>query len=186
MNISITGTADKRPIVYPLLYVLNILGSTLFLTNDTDYRRLMAGTEKGEIGNIYLNASARMNDGIINRYEKMSKDFEHCVIVSFEETGLFENKINVIRDGEETEKGVYIRVGYSVPKAEAAPRKKEFFIPQNDSLFRQLYQIELSSRFTPIKDTQALKALSSVFAPMFGKTEKEMRKLLLYKGGRIT
>lgn len=181
MNILITGKADKRPIVYPLLYSLNLLGSTLFLTNNTAYRRLL-NTTTDEIGNTCIEITSGGNEILEEFYKVLSPDYEHTVIDTFEETALSENgvNINVIRDGEESKKGLFIRVGYEPPK------EKEFFIPLNDSLYRQIYKIELNSRFAPIKDPQTLKTLTSVFAPIFGKSEKDMKKLLLYKGGRLT
>lgn len=186
MNILITGTADKRPIVYPLLYCLNFLGSTAFLTNDTIFRRLLPdGTEAGTIGNTHIDTSARFVSEILQIYEFMKQDFEHFVIVSFEDCSLFEEQIRAVRDGEANGEGMglpqqQIRIGYEAPKV------KENFILLNDALFRYLYQAEINERFTPFKNSQVLNVLSTVFAPIFNKNVKDMKKLLLYKGGRIT
>lgn len=76
MNILITGTADKRSIVYPLLYTLNFLGNTLLLTNDTAYRRLLPeGAVTGEIGNVYIDATTRVEPEIEGYYEILNNDF---------------------------------------------------------------------------------------------------------------
>lgn len=212
MKILLTGTADKRPIVYPLLYTLNFLGSTALITADTQYRRLLTNCDaSGEIHNVGINTiiSALGNEifDIGERFHRLSGFYEHFVIISFGDISIpyfiTDCKIRVIRDGEtviaddadntdstggadseksetETKADTYIRVGYS------AKKENENFIPLTETLYKQLYNMEINSRLEPLRESQNNKTLSKVFAPAFGKTEKEMRKLLTYKGGKRT
>lgn len=181
MHILITGTADKRPIVYPLLYTLNFLGRTILLTDDTSFRRLLPGCrESGDLGNIHIDTVSLSSASSEEFCKKIAEEFEHRVIVTFGTPTVAAHTLHVIRDEEEPTAPAYIRVGYAQPKA------RESFISLTESLLKQIDQIERTSRLAPPKDAKTLKVLAQTFAPIFDKSPKEMKKLLTYKGGKIT
>ncbi len=179
MNIGITGIADKRPVVYPLLYVANMLGSVLLVTHDTDYRRLIGGKIYGDIGNVTVQTLPSSHRGVegIDDYN----DYDYVISVSCDELPVAsaDYTISVLTDGEKHVKNS-VRIGYE------APASKEKAIILNDKLYKDLYKIELEKRLVPIKIPSLTNILSSIFAPIFGRSEKEMKKLLLYKGGKVT
>lgn len=170
-TISIIGTADKRSIVYPLLYAANVLGSVLLVTDDTDFRRLIGGAIHGEIANTTIYTDYTENKKTYAELTEQGYDFLIGVSSTKKPLIASENVIKVIRDNDAADEAT-IRIGFS-------PSKEKNCIIQTDNISRSLYEIEINERLKPIK--ALIKPLAPVFAPFFHCTVKEMERLMTYK-----
>ena len=195
MTYYILGLADKRPVVYPLLYVLSLSGSVLFISDDGAYRRLLTEyTNKGNIGNVLVYTNHTINGEVLKRDGVNPGDYDHVVYALMD--GVFEKDgLNIytqqdaspfrqahpLDDTEQIENFQTVRIGFEAPSEKGA-----FFIPISEPLLRELHKVENHCRLSPPKNAKAVAVLSALFAPAFGKTEKEMRKYLCYKGGILT
>ncbi len=176
-KISITGTADKRFVVYPLLYAANVLGSAAVLTDDSSFRRLINGKKCGEISNTYIDTAYQNQISLPANYSA----YDYIIGVSCDETPVIDSEITIetVRDGEELNTDNSVRIGY-------APAKKEKAIIINHTLCAALYKMETESRLFPLNSTQVNKTLSALFVSVFERNEKEIIRLLKYKGGKRT
>lgn len=184
MNFDIIGYGDKRPIVYPLLYVLNFLGSTILVTDDTDFVRLLPGNGFiGQVGNTQVFIVPDI--GAVN-----VSDYEHVVYVAFEKTRCEDcHTIYTVQDSSPlkpfykvpAEGDKIVQIGY-----EASKEKDRRFIMLEETLLREMYRVENLSRLMPVKNKKLLNVLASLFADSFGRDIKAMKKLLCYKGGKLT
>lgn len=175
--ISIVGIADKRTVVYPLLYCINVLGSGALFTDETEYRRLIDGKKNGEIGNISLETELHED---LDKYVQAYKYCDYIVEVNDSEEPLFEadSVIKVICDGGAAVAENTIRIGYE-PSA-----KKEKAIILSQDIMQSIYKIESSRKLLRIKSSGLQKTLLPLFAEIFNRTEKNTLKLFNYKEGR--
>lgn len=195
MTFFILGAADKRPIVYPLLYVLNLMGDTLLATDDGAYRRLMPDCwSMGHIGNVFVYTSAEINGEVMSRDGIAPGDYEHVVYPLLDDNGergeltiYTKQDVSHFRDTHPLDAAVQtpefqtVHIGFTAPKEKGA-----LFIPMTDSVLKECHEVENRCHLNPVKNPKTLNVLSKVLAPAFGRDEKAMRKLLGYKGGNLT
>lgn len=170
--ISIKGIADKRSVVYPLLYAANVIGSVALLTDDTDFRRLIGGKIHGEIANTTIITDYSKNEKTYAELTEQGYDF--IIGVSSTENQIIsaEDTITVIRDNGEVPDETSVRVGFT-------PTKEKNVIILTDKLLRELNEIEINEQLKPMKAT--IKILAPVFAPIFHLSVKETERLMTYK-----
>ena len=195
MTYFILGLADKRPIIYPLLYVLSMSGNTLFVSDDGAYRRLLPKHERlGHMGNVMVFTNADINGEVLKQENINTRDYDHIVYALLDDTeGKDGLTIYAKQDGspfrqahpldgaEQTQDFKTVHIGFKAPSEKGA-----FFIPITESLMKECHAVENLCRLSPPKNAKVINVLSSLLAPSFGKPEKVMRKLLTYKGGVLT
>jgi hypothetical protein len=191
LTFNIVGLADKRPIIYPLLYVLNLTGHTLLVTDDGAYRRLLADNGKtGYIGNIHIYMNGRISDEILNRSKIDPCSYENVVYAlldsNSDESGF---TIYTKQDGSpfreehpldttiQTMDFKTVHIGFKAPT-----EKGVLFISLNEALLRELHVVENLCMLSPPKNAKVINVLSELLAPMFSCDKKAMRKKLRYKG----
>ena len=186
MKISLRGGADKRPIVYPLLYILNQLGGALLVTEDGAYRRLLqsGGVRTGSVGNVRIYSHGHIDREELERYECNPEHFRYMVSDRLETVMKDSDRvITVQRDGDiepvDESSKYYIRVGFNAPKD-----KNLSFVKLDISIYKWLYHIESVHRLDLPRDKGFLKPLTGLFADMLDLSPKAIEKL--YKGGGLT
>jgi len=80
MQIGVFGYTDKRPVIYPLLKLLQSTGDVALFTNNRHYKRLLQpGETQGHLANIMVAVSDASPDEIFEVVGYTSDDFEHIV-----------------------------------------------------------------------------------------------------------
>ena len=195
MTFFILGLADKRPILYPLLYILSMSGNTLFASDDGAYRRLLSDHgKKGYIGNVHVYINTDINGETMERDKINPGFYDHTVYALLDDLGGKDGltiytkqdgspfrEIHPLDDAAQTQDFKTVHIGFKAPAEKGA-----FYIPLTESLMKECHNVENLCRLQPTKNPKVIAVLSSLLAPAFSKSEKEMRKLLAYKGGRLT
>jgi hypothetical protein len=189
------GLADKRPIIYPLLYVLSLSGNTLFVSDDGAYRRLLPNYGRmGHIGNVHVFTNTEINGEVLKQEGINTRDYDHVVyalldniegknglIVYAKQDGSPFKNTHPLDGKPQTNDYKIVHIGFKAPTEKGA-----FYIPITESLLKECHVVENLCRLSPPKNTKVIDIMASLLAPGFSKTEKEMRKLLTYKGGLLT
>lgn len=192
MKLYILGIADKRPILYPLLHILDLLGGALLVTDDGAYRRLL--TERGRmggIGNIFVYSGADVSNKELRRNEIDPAGFEHTVYALLDDTAVPESGFTIyarqdgspfadphpLDDRDESQTFKVVHVGFEAPK-----EKGTSYIPINDALLKELHTVENLCQLKATKNQKLISVLAPLFAQCLGRDEKSVRKLLGYKG----
>jgi hypothetical protein len=90
-------------------------------------------------------------------------------------------QIHPLDDAKQTQEFRTVHIGFKAPSEKGA-----YYIPLTEALMKECHTVENLCRLQPTKNPKVIAVLSPLLAPTFGKSEKEMRKLLCYKGGILT
>lgn len=189
MNFIISGYADKRPIVYPLLYSLNQIGRTVLITDDTSYRRLIPlGNDKGDIGNVTILTVSQEFYTDKDKMKAIKKDYENVVCSVMAGKPLLDGlKIYALCDNSLINPAPEILEGYNVISVGFTPPKNKntAYIPVTVGLMKELNKIERDCILFPVTDGKVLNVIAPVLAPFFGYNVNVMKKLMLRKRKKI-
>lgn len=80
MEIGVFGHTDKRPVIYPILKLLQATGDVALFSNNRHYKRLLEpGESQGHLSNIMIAVSDASPDEIFEVVGYTPDDFEHII-----------------------------------------------------------------------------------------------------------
>lgn len=80
MRIGVLGFTDKRPILYPLMKLLQATGDVIVITDDCHFKRLIEDySSLGHLGNIMICVTDATPDEVWEEIELEQNDFDHVI-----------------------------------------------------------------------------------------------------------
>ncbi|GKX28629.1 hypothetical protein SH1V18_11090 [Vallitalea longa] len=80
MTIGVLGFTDKRPILYPLVKLLEATGDVIVITDDRHFKRLIEDySSLGHLGNIMICVTDATPDEVWEEIELEADDFDHVI-----------------------------------------------------------------------------------------------------------
>jgi predicted Zn-dependent protease with MMP-like domain len=80
MNIGVYGYTDKRPIIYPMMKLLQATGDVALFSNNRHYKRLLEDfASYGHMANIMISVSDSTPDEIFEELGQAPDDFDHII-----------------------------------------------------------------------------------------------------------
>lgn len=80
MRIGVLGFTDKRPILYPLMKLLQYTGDVVVITDDRRFKRLLEDyTSPGHLGNIMICVTDATPDEVWEEIDHRENDFDHII-----------------------------------------------------------------------------------------------------------
>ncbi len=80
MRIGVLGFTDKRPILYPLMKLLQSTGDVVVITDDRRFKRLLEDyASPGHLGNIMICVTDATPDEVWEEIDHSEDDFDHVI-----------------------------------------------------------------------------------------------------------
>lgn len=80
MRIGVLGFTDKRPILYPLMKLLQSTGDVVVITDDRRFKRLLEDyASPGHLGNIMICVTDATPDEVWEEIDHSENDFDHVI-----------------------------------------------------------------------------------------------------------
>lgn len=182
IKIAITGKADKRILIYPLMRACSIAGRTSIVTDDAAYKRLYVGKDNyGEIEDIKINVLPVMTDDMIKETEEQAviNETEYLIFISDSYYPKDAGHILMLCEQNCTFLGNYIediideQNNITFGTLTLYPHKIKAFVPKDVHMHQitwkpehslYLFQVEETRQLLPLKDKFISAILVDAFA----------------------
>jgi len=190
MLIGIYGYTDKRPVIYPLLKLLQATGDVALFSNNRHYKRLLQpGETQGHLANIMIAVSDATPDEIFEEVGYTADDFEH-VIFDIQDT--IPDQLSLILHVKtyapsEDEQSILELLGSYKTIKLTYDRKREkeaIHVQPTVQLWRSVEQIETYRILLPSPSKELNKGLASLMAPHLNLSVKSAYTLLARRWGK--
>lgn len=190
MQIGIYGYTDKRPVIYPILKLLQATGDVALFTNNRHYKRLLQpGETQGHLANVMIAVSDASPDEIFEEVGYTEDDFEHIV---FDIQDTVPDDLSLILHVKsyapgEDEQSLLDMLGAFTTVKMTYDRKREkgaINVLPTSLLWKHAEEIESYRMLPPSPSKELNKGLAGLFAPHLNLSMRNTHKLLTRRWGR--
>ncbi len=184
MIIVCNGFVDKRPIVYPLIKLLNTFGDVAVISQNKQLQRLIEDrTTSGYYNNTFILVSESTADEVFSEIEYKEDDFDHIIYDMYDAfPGNYDVFIHCRSYGvSEAEQEIIEYISGAVQCNFVYDGRKEMGcinIPVTMPLLKSVEEFEAEKLMIPIQSSVITKTLSKLLAPKLNISEKNAVRIL--------
>ncbi|MDX8360761.1 hypothetical protein [Cytobacillus sp. IB215316] len=184
MIIGVCGYTDKRPIIYPLLKLLQSTGDVVLISNNRHYKRLLEDKSNlGHMSNILISISDSSPDEIFEEIGYDSDDFDHIIFDIQESLPDYVDLMLYVKSFEPDEEELSfldLIDKYETVKItfDRQPEKGAINVSPDIGIWETIEIIEHNLVLEPIPSNQLTNGLSKLMAPELKMPAKSVKKLL--------
>lgn len=188
-QIQLVGPVDKRAVAYPLFKICDILGKTLVITDDANFRRFSEDySNEFTLGRSDFVISNDISQSIIGDLAVKLNTYDYVIFINTND--LIDNNdclvychgsSNLIC-GEDTldylEALEHFDVTISTHKPSKKNDKNEIFLSADGKTFGYVWDCEEAKMFVPCKNAELVKLANHLFSAVLGVSGEEFSKTI--------